>query len=297
MPTSRAPARRSSGRTPCATQRSVARAAPQVIVGCGASATPATECSRTGRRTPQPPGPSMRGMTSPIRSRLPQTGPTSPRKPGSDASDPLASDPAASRAATAARRREAHVALAGGDAAEIGGGGVLARLDDAAADGAGAGEVGVQVRPVAEADGALQREELLGEAAEDVEGRVLVGQEHVAPHRGVGGGDAGEVAEAGGGVVDDLLRGDPAQVVGDPDHGVGDQVRHVAGHRQHQVVVVGVHACRPAPRAPSRRRRARRARPGRCRAAGSAGTSGCRRARRSRRRGRNARCRRAGGRG
>ena len=66
MPTSSAPARRSSGRAPCPTQRAVARAAAQVIVGCGASATPATACSRTGRRTPQPPGPSMRGMTSPI---------------------------------------------------------------------------------------------------------------------------------------------------------------------------------------------------------------------------------------
>ena len=38
--------------------------------------------------------------------------------------------------------------------------------------------------------------ELLGEAAEDVERRFLVGHEDVAPHRGVGGGDAGEVAEA-----------------------------------------------------------------------------------------------------
>ena len=68
-------------------------------------------------------------------------------------------------------------------AAEIGGGGVLPGLDDAAADRTGAGEIVEQLIAVAHADRALQRKQLLGEAAEDVQHGLAVGQEHVAPHR------------------------------------------------------------------------------------------------------------------
>ena len=52
-------------------------------------------------------------------------------------------------------------------------------------DGARAGEVVVQHGPVSRPDRALKREQLLGEASEDFERGVPVGQEHVAPHGGV----------------------------------------------------------------------------------------------------------------
>jgi hypothetical protein len=105
--------------------------------------------------------------------------------------------------------------------------GILARLDDAPADRARASEIGVQVIAVASANGALKREQLLGEPPEDFQRRVLVGQEHVAPHSRVRGRDPGEIAETGGGILDDLAVGDAAQVVGHAHHRVGDQVRGV----------------------------------------------------------------------
>src|SRR5438034_3605534 len=67
-------------------------------------------------------------------------------------------------------------------AAEVGGGGVLAGLDDAATGGARLHEQLVQRVAVAEADGALQRGEVLAEAAEHLQHRLLVVEEDVAPH-------------------------------------------------------------------------------------------------------------------
>ena len=108
-------------------------------------------------------------------------------------------------------------------------------------------EIVVQIVAVAHPDRALQHEQLLGEAPEDVQRRRAVVQEHVAPHGRVGGGDPGEVAKTGGGELDHLAAGDPAQMVGDPDHGVGDDMGHMAGHRQHQVVVRRLHPVDPGP--------------------------------------------------
>ena len=91
------------------------------------------------------------------------------------------------------------------------------------------------------ADGARQRLQVFGEAAEDLQHRVLVGDEDVAPHGRVGGGDAGEVAEAAGRVLHHLGLGDLLHVGGGADDIVGDQVRQVAGDGQHQVVMAIVH--------------------------------------------------------
>jgi hypothetical protein len=74
----------------------------------------------------------------------------------------------------------------------------------AAADGARAGEQVEQALPVAPADHALQRREILVEAAEHLQHRLLVVEEHVAPHRRIGGGDAGEIAKAAGREFDHL---------------------------------------------------------------------------------------------
>src|SRR5262249_18601864 len=50
----------------------------------------------------------------------------------------------------------------------------LLGVDDAAADGAGAGEEGLELVALAPADGALQRGQVLGEAAEHLEHRLAV---------------------------------------------------------------------------------------------------------------------------
>ena len=79
--------------------------------------------------------------------------------------------------------------------------------------------------PVAGADRPLQGEKLLGEPAEDLQSGVLVVQEHVAPHDRIGGGDTGEVAKSGGGILDDLAVGDAPQVICHGlDSGAADQL-------------------------------------------------------------------------
>src|SRR3546814_12607141 len=72
---------------------------------------------------------------------------------------------------------------------------------------AGAGEQLEQFVALAPADRALQRGQILGEALEHLEHRLAIGEEHVAPHRRVRRGDAGEVAETAGRTFDDLALG------------------------------------------------------------------------------------------
>src|SRR5579862_4330624 len=97
-------------------------------------------------------------------------------------------------------------------AAEVRRGGVLAGVDDPAADGAGAGEEVEQRVAVAPADRALKRAQILAETAQHFEHRLLVVQEHVAPHRGIRRRDAREIAEAAGRVFDHLALGDARQI-------------------------------------------------------------------------------------
>ena len=134
---------------------------------------------------------------------------------------------------------------------------------------------------VAVADRPLQRRQVLGEAAEHLQHRLLVVEEDVAPHRRVGRGDAGEIAEAAGRVLDHLAVGDAAEVGGGVDDVVGDQMRHVAGDGEHQVVVLGVHQVDiRAHRDPQALELVDHRRVG-CRRAASGCTSGRRTARRS----------------
>ena len=150
---------------------------------------------------------------------------------------------------------------------------ILADLDDAAADGARAGEMLEQRLAVAAADRARQRRQVLVEAAEHFQHRVLVGEEHVAPHGRIGGGDAGEIAKAAGGEFQHLRPRHLAQLVGGADDGVGDQMRQVAGDRRARGRGARPSWSRHWRRALARTRRASRPRPGRRPPAASGCTS------------------------
>src|SRR5438128_11862917 len=125
-------------------------------------------------------------------------------------------------------------------AAEVGGGRILTRLDDAAPDAARLHEQVVEGVAVAVADGALQGGEVLAEAAEHLQHRVLVVEEDVAPHDGVGGGDAREIAKTAGRELDNLGVRHALQMPRRVDDVVGDEVRHVAGDGEHEIVVLCV---------------------------------------------------------
>src|ERR1700744_2138424 len=112
-------------------------------------------------------------------------------------------------------------------AAEIGRGGILADLDDAAAYRAGAGEMLVQGLAVAAPDRTGEFCEILVESAEHIEHRVLVGQEHVAPHRRVGCGDAREVAKAAGGKLQHFGLRDAFKLIRRAYDGIGDPMRRM----------------------------------------------------------------------
>src|ERR1700730_18561310 len=75
--------------------------------------------------------------------------------------------------------------------AEVGRRRILADLDNAAADRASAREKLEQRFALAGTDRARQLGQILVEGAEHFQHSVLVGQEDIAPHDRVGGGDAG----------------------------------------------------------------------------------------------------------
>src|SRR6056297_2671334 len=200
------------------------------------SGTPPSERTLTALTTPHPPGPGTWPTTSPLIVGSPQTDPrletTGSLPPPGKSEQPIR---------TRGRSRTLRMNSSFLGTSEIGGVGILTRLDDTAPDGARAGKILHQVIAVTGADRALQREEFLGEATEDLQRGILVVEEHVAPHGRVAGRDPGEIAKPGGGILDDLAVGHPAQVIGHAHHRVGDQMRRMAGHRQHQVVMLGVH--------------------------------------------------------
>ena len=76
---------------------------------------------------------------------------------------------------------------------------ILADVDDPFADGAGADEMLEQRVAVALADRLGQCRNVLVEAAEHFENRILVGEKDVAPHGRIGGGNTREIAETAGG--------------------------------------------------------------------------------------------------
>ena len=79
---------------------------------------------------------------------------------------------------------------------------------------------------------------ILVEAAEHLEDRVLVVQEDVAPHGRVGGGDAREIAKAAGRELDHLRLRDRLEIGRRADDVVGDEMRHVAGDGEDEIVVL-----------------------------------------------------------
>ena len=94
---------------------------------------------------------------------------------------------------------------------------------------------------VAAPDRAGQLRQIFLEGAEHFQHAVLVGEEHVAPHRRIGRRDAGEIAEAAGGEFQHFRAGDVLELVGGADDRIGDQMRQMAGDGQHEVMPLGVH--------------------------------------------------------
>jgi len=82
--------------------------------------------------------------------------------------------------------------------------------------------------------------ELLRKPGDFVEQPIAVGDADVAPHLGVAGGDAREVAEAAGGEREQLGR---VLALRDLVHQrEREQVRQVADRGEHRVVLLGIHA-------------------------------------------------------
>ncbi len=77
---------------------------------------------------------------------------------------------------------------------EIGSAIVLPLFKDAAAHGAGAGEMFKQRIAIVPTDRALHRRQVFRKALEHFQHRLFVGQEHVAPLRWVGRRNTGELA-------------------------------------------------------------------------------------------------------
>ncbi len=94
---------------------------------------------------------------------------------------------------------------------------------------------------VAVADRAGKCREIFVEAAEHLQHRLLVVEENVAPHGGIGGGDAREIAKTAGRELDHLRARAGLEIRGGADDVVGDQMRQMARDREHEIVVPGVH--------------------------------------------------------
>ncbi len=131
--------------------------------------------------------------------------------------------------------------LGGMRAAEVGRGGILTDLHDAAADRARAREMIEQRVAVAAPHRARELRQVFAELREHLQHRVLVVQEHVAPHRRIGRRDAGEIAKAAGRELQHLGARHGGEFLRGADDRVGDQMRQMAGDRQHHVVMLGRH--------------------------------------------------------
>ena len=83
-----------------------------------------------------------------------------------------------------------------------------------------------------------KRGQILVEAPQHLQHRFAVVQEDVAPHGRIGGGDAGEIAKAAGGIFDHFALRHRLEIGRGAHDVVGDQMRHVAGDGQHQIVVL-----------------------------------------------------------
>ena len=94
---------------------------------------------------------------------------------------------------------------------------------------------------VATAYHSLQRGQIFVESAEHLQHGVLVMQEDVPPHRRVGGGDPSEIAKSAGRELDHLRAGDLLEIGRRANNIIGDEMRHMAGDREHQVVVGRAH--------------------------------------------------------
>ena len=90
---------------------------------------------------------------------------------------------------------------------------------------------------VAAANGARELRQILVEGAEHLQYRVLVGEEHVAPHGRVRRGDTGEIAKAAGGEFQHFRARHFGKLVGRADDRIGDEMRQMTGDRQHEVVM------------------------------------------------------------
>ncbi len=149
---------------------------------------------------------------------------------------------------------------------------------------------------VAPADGARHGLRILGEARQHFQQRLAVVEEDVPPHHRVGGGDAREVAEAGGREAQHFLPRLIGKIIGRAADGEGEQMRQVADDSQHTIMMRGLHNLdHRAEALPERRDLVDRLRIG---AGGrhDEASSGHRRGSRSRHRGRRIRCPPADGR-
>src|SRR5262249_13656941 len=156
---------------------------------------------------------------------------------GARAAHPRKQSPAATSASRSriptdrARHSPSSGLLAGGTVLppEISGCSILAGLDDAAAHRARFAKELVQCVAVSKTNGALHGGQVFAEAPKHLQHRLLVVEEDVAPHDGVGGGDAREIAKPASRKLDHLGVGHLLKVPRGVDDVIGNQVWHMTG--------------------------------------------------------------------